>query len=69
MKWVSIAAAHKPKIIMRNAKRWLEWYKAHHHLTLEQWKQVIWSDESRFNICQCDGQMWFCQEHATCPNA
>ena len=44
------AAAHKPKITMRNAKRRLEWFKAPRHWTLEQWKRVLWSDESRFTI-------------------
>jgi hypothetical protein len=34
------AAAHKPKITMCNAKRWLEWCKAHRHWTLEQWKHM-----------------------------
>ena len=48
------AAEHKPKITMRNAKRWLEWCKAHHHWILEQWKHVLWSDESRFTIWQSD---------------
>ena len=49
-------ATHKPKIItMRNAKRWLEWCKARHHWTLEQWKRVLWSDESRFTIWQSNG--------------
>jgi hypothetical protein len=35
------AAAHKPKITMCNAKRWLE-----------QWKPLLWSDESCFTIWQ-----------------
>jgi hypothetical protein len=35
IKWVSMAV-HKPKIIMRNAKRRLEWCKARRHWTLEQ---------------------------------
>ena len=52
------AAAHKPKITMRNAKRWLEWYKAHHNWTLEQWKPVLWSNESRITIWQSDGRIW-----------
>jgi hypothetical protein len=39
------AAAHKPKITMRNAKRWLEWcYVCHHR------KHILWSDESSFSI-------------------
>ena len=29
-------SAHKPKITMRNAMRWLEWCKARCHWTLEQ---------------------------------
>ena len=49
------AAAHQPKITMRNAKRRLEWCKAYHRWTLEQWKRVLWSDESHFTIWQTDG--------------
>ena len=52
------AAAHKPKITMRNAKHRLEWCKAHRHWTLEQWKHVLWSDESCFTIWQSDGRIW-----------
>jgi hypothetical protein len=44
------AAAHKPKITMRNAKHRLEWCKARCHWTLEQWKRVLWSNESHFTI-------------------
>jgi hypothetical protein len=51
------AAAHKPKI-MRNSKRYLEWCNAHRHWTLEQWKCVLWSDESLFTIWQSNGQIW-----------
>ena len=36
------AAAHRPKITMRNAKRLLEWCKARRHCTLEKWKRVLW---------------------------
>ena len=49
------AAAHKPKITMRNAKRRVEWCKARRHWTPEQWKRVLWSDESCFTIWQSDG--------------
>jgi hypothetical protein len=44
------AAAHKPKITKRNAKRWLDWCKARRRWTLEQWKRILWRDESRFTI-------------------
>ena len=40
------AGAHKPKITMRNAKRLLAWCKANHHWIQEQWKRVLWTDES-----------------------
>ena len=52
------AAAHKPKITTRNAKRRLEWCKAHRHWSLEQWKCVLWSDESHFTLRQSDGRLW-----------
>jgi hypothetical protein len=52
------AAAHKPKITMRNAKRWPEWCKAHRHWTLEQWKWVLWSNKSHFTIWQSDERIW-----------
>ena len=42
------ATAYKPKIAMRNDKRWLEWCKVRRHWTLEQWKRVLWSDKSYF---------------------
>ena len=60
MKWVSIAEhppAHKPKLTMRNVKSRLEWCKARRHWTLEQWKHVLWSDESLFTVWQSDGQI------------
>jgi hypothetical protein len=46
------AVAHKPKITMRYAKRRLEFCKACHHFTLEQWKPVL-----IFTIWQSDGHI------------
>ena len=45
-KWVSMAE----NITMRNVLRRPVWCKARRHWTLEQWKCVLWSDESRFTI-------------------
>jgi hypothetical protein len=45
------AATHKPKITMRNAMP----------STLEQWKRVLWSVESRFTILYSDGLIWVWQ--------
>ena len=44
------AVAHKPKITMRNAKCRLEWCKARRLWTLEQWKCVLWSDETHLVV-------------------
>ncbi|MBJ5664486.1 hypothetical protein JGG94_23270, partial [Salmonella enterica subsp. enterica serovar Infantis] len=52
------AAAHKPNITPQNAKRRLQWCKAHRHWTVDMWKNVLWSDESRFTIWQSDGRVW-----------
>ena len=48
------AAAHKPKITMRNAKHQLEWCKAHRHWTQYKWKCILWNDESSFTNWQSD---------------
>ena len=52
------AAASNPYITKCNAKRLMQWCKAHCHWTLEQWKRVLWSEESRFSIWQSDGRVW-----------
>ncbi|CAI9553627.1 unnamed protein product, partial [Staurois parvus] len=49
------AAASKPYITKCNAKLRMQWCKARRHWTLEQWRRVLWSDESRFSVCQSDG--------------
>ena len=43
---------------MCNSKRWLECCKARRHWTLEQWKRVLWSDESSFTFWQSDVWIW-----------
>ncbi|GFW42373.1 transposable element Tc1 transposase [Trichonephila clavipes] len=45
------ALAHKPNITPQNAKKYrLQWCRAHHHWTVDMWKTVLWSDESRFIV-------------------
>jgi len=58
MEWVSMVTASKPYITRCNSKRWMQWCKARRHWTLEQWRRVLWSDESRFSIWQSDGGVW-----------
>jgi hypothetical protein len=52
------AAAHKPKITLRNAKHRLEWCKVLSHWNLEQCKLFLWSDEPNFTVCQSDRLVW-----------
>ncbi|GFS84625.1 uncharacterized protein TNCV_4607501 [Trichonephila clavipes] len=52
------AATHKPNITLQNAKHRLQWCTAHRHWTMNMWKTVLWSDESRFTVWQSDGRVW-----------
>ncbi|CAI9586975.1 unnamed protein product, partial [Staurois parvus] len=52
------AAAFKPYITKCNSKCWMQWCKAHYHMTLEQWRCVHWSGESRFSVWQSDRHVW-----------
>ncbi|GFV56676.1 transposable element Tcb2 transposase [Trichonephila clavipes] len=52
------AAAHKPNITPQNAKHRLQLCRAHRHWTVDMWKTVLWSDESRFTVWQSDGRVW-----------
>jgi hypothetical protein len=52
------AAAHKPNILSVNAKHRLKWCKERHHWTVDNWKHVIWCDESRYTMWRSDGRVW-----------
>ncbi|GFV65472.1 QLQ domain-containing protein [Trichonephila clavipes] len=54
----SLRAAHKPNIIPQNAKNRLPWCRAHRHWTVDMWKTVFRSDESRFTVWLTDGCVW-----------
>ena len=43
-------AAKKPLLKYTNMKKRLAWAKKHDQWTLDQWKSVLWSDESKFEI-------------------
>ena len=42
-------AAKKP-LLKDNKKKRLSWAKKHEQWTLDRWKSVFWSDESKFEI-------------------
>ena len=41
------------------AAPWMQWCKARHHWTAEQWRRLLWSEELCFCIWQSDGRVWF----------
>ncbi|GFW06096.1 HTH_Tnp_Tc3_2 domain-containing protein [Trichonephila clavipes] len=52
----SRVARKKPFISLQNQKKRLEFAKTHQLKTDNFWKKVIFSDESKFNICGSDGR-------------
>lgn len=52
--------------------RQMEWRKARRHWSVEQWKRVLWSDESRFSVLAGrlgESRFGWCQENVTCLTA
>jgi transposase len=49
----------KPKLTEKHKKARLAWAKAHESWTSEEWRKVIWSDESKFNLLNSDGKEYF----------
>lgn len=43
-------AARKPLLRPENIRKRLKWAKEHRNWTVDQWKQVMWTDESKFEI-------------------
>jgi hypothetical protein len=52
------AAAHKLNISLVNAKHRLKFCKERRHWTVDEWKRVIWSDESHYTMWPSNGRIW-----------
>ncbi len=48
----------KPALSDTNAKKRLEWCLAHRNWTIDDWKRVVWSDETKINRFNSDGHVW-----------
>lgn len=49
----------KPALSDRNVKRRLHFCKTHKNWTVDDWKRVIWSDETKVNRYQSDGKEYY----------
>ena len=48
----------KPMLSRANTKARLEFAKGHRYWTVEDWKRVIWSGETKINRFQSEGCSW-----------
>ena len=47
-----------PRLTFAHKKARLDFAESHQHWTVEDWKQVIWSDETKINCIGSDGKKW-----------
>ncbi len=64
MRYSSRRPHRVPLLSAKNGKRRQQFAQAHQNWTIEDWKDVAWSDESRFLLQHSDGRVriW-CKEH------
>jgi len=55
----SYICCKKPFLSSDKKKKCLEWAEAHKHWTADNWKTVIFSDESKFNLLGSDGCCYY----------
>jgi hypothetical protein len=54
----------RPLLSAKNKKKLLQWARHHQHWTIEEWKNIAWSHESRFLLDHADGRVWiFHKQH------
>ena len=54
----AVVQAKKPKLTQRHKKLRMEFATKYKDWTVEDWKRVIWSDETKINRCGSDGKKW-----------
>src|SRR6266540_3806937 len=57
MGYNSRTALRKPLVSEHNRKIRLNWAREKRSWTIDNWKNVVWSDESRFTLYQNDGKI------------
>ncbi|KAG1572828.1 hypothetical protein G6F48_013398 [Rhizopus delemar] len=54
----AIEKPKKPLLSAKNIRKRLSWCMAHKDWTIDDWKRVVWSDETKINIFNSDGRTW-----------
>jgi len=54
----AVVKAKKPLLTKRHRKERLDFALAHQDWTVEDWKTVVWSDETKINRLGSDGRIW-----------
>lgn len=57
--YISAVKKPKPALSNKNVAARLKFARQHKDWTVEDWKRVIWSDESKFNRYQSDGKQYY----------
>ncbi|KAG1537374.1 hypothetical protein G6F49_012793 [Rhizopus delemar] len=54
----AIEKPKKPLLSAKNIRKRLSWCMAHKDWTIDDWKRVVWSDETKINRFNSDGRTW-----------
>ena len=54
----AVVKKKKPFLSQRHRKARMDFALAHQHWTVEDWKNVVWSDETKINRLGSDGRKW-----------
>src|SRR5258707_3890881 len=54
----AVVKAKRPALSQCHCRERLDFAKSHQHWTLDDWKRVIWSDETKINHLGSDGRKW-----------
>ncbi|KAG0920795.1 hypothetical protein G6F32_015418 [Rhizopus arrhizus] len=54
----AIEKPKKPLLSAKNIRKRLSWCMAHKDWTVDDWKRVVWSDETKINRFNSDGCTW-----------
>jgi transposase len=61
-----VVKVKKPKLRPHHRKQRLQFARTHAHWTVEDWKKVIWSDETKINRLESDGRVWAWKRSGGC---